>query len=202
MRSKNKDGSVNSRFRKHHPVWVHVVGAVLLVGLMVVFAAGCGSATTTTTSAPASSITSASTATTSASTATTAASTDTTGGSTTATSGTVTVKGAVDNPVTLTVADLQKMNVVEISAVHPKLGKQTYKGVRFSDLLALFKVQSSATTVDIGATDGYMAEIALADLQKTPDALLAIGDDGKLNTVMPGMQGKAWVKGAITIELK
>jgi DMSO/TMAO reductase YedYZ molybdopterin-dependent catalytic subunit len=135
-------------------------------------------------------------------TSTTAAATATTGGSANGTSGTIIVKGAVDNPMTLTVADLKKMTVVQITATHPKLGEQNYSGVRFSDLLTLFKVQSSATVVDIGCIDGYMAEIALADIQKTPDALLAIGDDGKLNVVMPGMAGKAWATDATSFEFK
>ena len=166
-----------------------IAGLVLMAALSLVFVVGCGSSSaTTTTMAPA--------------TTTTAASTDTTGGSATGASGTITVKGAVDNPVTLTVADLQKMTVMKITADHPKLGTQNYSGVRFSDLLTLFKVKSSATMVDIGATDGYMAEITIADIQKTPDALLAIGDDGKLTTVMPGMPGKAWVKDAISMEFK
>ncbi len=175
---------MSPRFRKNL-----VAMAVLMAALALVFVVGCGgSSATTTTVAPV--------------TTTTAASTDTTGGSASAASGTITVKGAVDNPVTLSAADLQKMTVVKITADHPKLGTQNYSGVRFSELLTLFKVKSSATVVDIGATDGYMAEIAIADIQKTPDALLAIGDDGKLNTVMPGMQGKAWVKDAVTMEFK
>jgi hypothetical protein len=175
---------VNPRFRKYL-----VCGVALLVVLILGFVVGCGSsATTTTAAAPA--------------TTTTAGETETTAASAGGTSGTIVVKGAVDNPVTLTVADLQKMTVVKITAEHPKLGPTDYSGVRFSDLLAIVKVKSTATLVDIAASDGFMGEIALADIQKTPDALLAIGDDGKLSVVMPGMSGKAWVKDAVTMEFK
>jgi DMSO/TMAO reductase YedYZ molybdopterin-dependent catalytic subunit len=169
---------------------VLVLAACLMVVGLIAFAAACaGTEETTTTMAP---------------TATTAAveSTSTTAASTEATSGTVVVRGMVDNPVSLTVADLNKMTVVQITATHPKLGEQQYSGVRFSELLTLFKVQSGATVVDLGCADGYMAEIALADIQKTPDALLAIGDDGTLNAVMPDMSGKAWAKDVVSMEFK
>jgi diacylglycerol kinase family enzyme len=47
-----------------------------------------------------------------------------------------------------------------------------------------------------------MAEIALADLKASADAMIAIGDDGTLNAVMPGMTGKAWAKDLVSMEFK
>ncbi|NLE73965.1 MAG: molybdopterin-dependent oxidoreductase [Actinobacteria bacterium] len=117
-------------------------------------------------------------------------------------SGTIVVKGMVDNPITLTADVLQAMNPVTITATHPKMGDQEYTGVRLSDLLTTLEVQSTATTLLLGATDGFMAEISLADIEATPDAMIAIDSDGRLNGVMPGMSGKAWVKDIVSMDLK
>jgi hypothetical protein len=52
------------------------------------------------------------------------------------------------------------------------------------------------------ASDGYMAEVPLADIQASADAIIAIGDDGKLSVVIPGIESKAWVKDVIILEFK
>jgi hypothetical protein len=163
-----------------------LMALVTTIGVSV-FAAACGSSSNETT--------------TTAAAATTLAPT-TTVASSSATSGTMTVKGMVDNPIALTVDELKKMTVVDITATHPKLGEQQYSGVRLSDLLATLKVQAAATVVDLGCSDGYMAEVAIADINKSPDSMIAIGEDGTLNSVMPGMTGKAWAKDIISMEFK
>ena len=167
---------------------------VLVLALAALAVAGCGStATTTTAAAP-------TTTATAASTDTTAASTDTSAAA--ATSGTIAVKGLVDNPATWTIADLQKMNPVTITATHPKNGDTQYTGVKLTDLFKTLGVQSSATTLVAGASDGYTSEIALADIAGSADAMLAIGDDSTLNMVMPGMSSKAWAKDVVSWEFK
>jgi hypothetical protein len=167
---------VSARLRKYLMIGV-ILLAVLTVGVM----AGCGSSDTTTTSAA-------------PETSTTAAATETTAGSLNGVSGIIDVKGAVESPMTLTAADLEELTVVDLTVEHPKLGTMDYTGVRFSELMPILKVQDSATVVQLGCTDGYIAEIPLADIESTPDAMLAIGDDGSLNAVMPGMFGKAWAR--------
>ena len=170
--------------------------ALILVLAVAAFAvAGCGSSTTTTTAAPAT--------TTTAMTPTTAGSTATSGGAVaTGTSGTLMAKGLVDNPMTWTVADLQKLNPVTETETHPKNGDTQYTGVKLTDLFKLLGVQAAATTLDIGASDGYMAEVALSDIAASPDAMLAMGDDGKLNMVLPGMGSKAWATDVTSWEFK
>jgi hypothetical protein len=74
--------------------------------------------------------------------------------------------------------------------------------VRLSDLFAALEVQSGATTVVMTASDGYMAEVPLADIQASADAMLTIGDDGKLGVVTPGMESKSWVKDVVSLEFK
>jgi hypothetical protein len=56
--------------------------------------------------------------------------------------------------------------------------------------------------VDLGCSDGFMAEVSLADLKASADAMIAIGDDGSLNAVMPGMSSKAWAKDIVSMEFK
>jgi hypothetical protein len=135
-----------------------------------------------------------------AATTTTAAATDTTVASSGAVSGTMAVKGLVDKPGNLTVADLKAMKVTTITATHPKKGSMQFTGVLFKDIMTAVGVQSAAKVADMGASDGYMGEITLADLD--PNAMIAIGDDGKLNAVMPGLEGKAWVTDITSLEFK
>jgi hypothetical protein len=167
---------------------------VLVLALAAFVVAGCGSSTTTTTAAAPT------TTAAPASTTTAAGYTDTSTAA--AASGTIVVKGLVDNPVTWTVADLQKLNPVTITATHPKTGEAKYTGVKLTDLFKTLGVQSAATTLVTGSSDGYMSEIALADIAGSADAMLSIADDGTLNMVMPGMSGKAWAKDIVSWEFK
>ena len=114
--------------------------------------------------------------------------------------GAMEVKGLVDNPMTLALADLQAMNVATITAEHPKKGAQEYTGVLLSEIITKVGVQSGATVLDMGASDGYMGEVTLAELD--PNSMIALGEDGTLNAVMPGQSGKAWVNDIITLEFK
>ena len=115
-------------------------------------------------------------------------------------SGSLQVKGLVDTPKTLTPGDLKAMKQTTISAEHPKLGKQDYTGVLLNDLSAAVGVQAAAKMLDMGATDGFMGEVTLADLD--PNSMIAISADGKLNVVLPGQPGKAWVKDVVTLDFK
>ena len=120
----------------------------------------------------------------------------------TGTSGNVLVKGMVDNPMTLTAAGLEGMNVVELTVDHPKLGMTDYRGVRFTELFAAMAVHDSASVVTMAASDGYMVEISLDDLRASEDAILAIGDDGMITVVIPGMETKNWVKDVVSLDFK
>lgn len=110
------------------------------------------------------------------------------------------VKGLVQTPGTLSVADLQAMNVTALTAEHPKKGAAEYTGVLLSELTAAVGLHSEATTLIMTAGDGYAAEVPLADLSS--DALIAIMEDGSLSAVMPGMEGKVWVSDLVSLEFK
>jgi hypothetical protein len=165
---------------------------LLVIGLLVaalagLAVAGCGDEETTTTAAPA--------------TETTAAPTDTTAGAAEGTSGAVAVKGMADNPMTLTVAELENLGTETLTVEHPKKGEVEYTGVRFGTVLDALKVAPGATAVVMIASDGYAAEVPLADIETSTDALLVI-EDGMISSVFPGLETKAWVKDIVSMEFK
>jgi DMSO/TMAO reductase YedYZ molybdopterin-dependent catalytic subunit len=157
-----------------------LIACLLVIGVMASAVACGGSDETTTTTA--------------AAPATTAPSADG------ATGAGIEVKGLVERPQTLAAADLEAMNVTTITAEHPKKGATEYSGVLLSELMTAVGAQSGAATVTIAASDGYMAEIPLADLDA--DAMLAFDDDGTYDAVMPGMDGKSWVSDVVSMEFK
>jgi hypothetical protein len=114
----------------------------------------------------------------------------------------LTVTGAVEKELTLTMDALKAVGVVKLSAEHPKKGKQDYQGVRLNALLDLAKVKASAAKLLLISSDGYTIEVSLAEARKCADCLIAIGEDGKLSTAMPGMQSNYWSKDIVKIEVK
>jgi DMSO/TMAO reductase YedYZ molybdopterin-dependent catalytic subunit len=117
--------------------------------------------------------------------------------------GTVLITGMVEQELSLAEADLRALEVVHITAEHPKKGMQEYDGVRLNALLAKAGLKAGASTVVFTASDGYVTEISLADIQACADCLLAFTDTpGSYSTVMPGMLGNNWSKNVIKIEIK
>ena len=105
------------------------------------------------------------------------------------------IGGLVEKPLAFTEADLRAMEVVQISAEHPKSGMQDYEGVRLNALLEMAGVKGEATKLVLTASDDYSAEVALADVTACEDCLVAFTEEpGVLNLVMPGMSSKAWIK--------
>jgi tungstate transport system substrate-binding protein len=111
------------------------------------------------------------------------------------------VTGAVDTELALSEADLRGMEVIQLSAEHPKKGMTDYEGVRLSEVLAAAGVQSGASALLFTASDGYESEVAYADVEACADCLVAF-DGSDLIMVMPGMSSKAWAKMVVKIEVK
>jgi hypothetical protein len=108
---------------------------------------------------------------------------------------TLTVGGSVGQEVFLNEAALRALEVVTINAESPKGGKSDYEGVRLSVLLEMAGAKDSATTLRITASDGYYAEVKLADLKACADCMLAFTNTAeKFKVVMPGMTSDMWVK--------
>jgi DMSO/TMAO reductase YedYZ molybdopterin-dependent catalytic subunit len=115
----------------------------------------------------------------------------------------LTITGLVENELSLSDADLRALDVVQITAEHPKKGPQDYEGVRLSTLLDLAKVKPEATKLVITASDGFTAEVFLAEVLAIPDCLVAFTDEpGVFNMVMPTLPSSVWTKGVVKIEVK
>jgi len=109
----------------------------------------------------------------------------------------------VNTPTGFNEADLRALEVVTITAEHPKSGTADYEGVRLSELFALVGIKDGASAVVITADDGYSAEVNLADIEANPDCLLGFTETpDKFKTVMPGLASSAWVKGVVSLEVK
>ncbi len=116
---------------------------------------------------------------------------------------TFTITGLVDNPLSLTDADLHDMNVITATVEHPKDGPMEFTGVLLNDLLAEAGVQSGAITLTLVASDGYTYDLELAVIQECSDCMIAfMGEAGDYMSAIPGQSGKAWVKGLVSIEVK
>ena len=102
--------------------------------------------------------------------------------------------------MTFTALDMDYMDWVTITADDPTLGSTEYEGVLLSDIFSYVSVQADATTVVVTAADGSTSEVTLADV--SGDALLAIGGDDSLSTVMPGMASDAWVHDIVKMEFR
>ena len=117
--------------------------------------------------------------------------------------GDLVITGLVDQELTLMEADLRAMEVVKITAEHPKKGTSDYEGVRLSALLDRAKVKSDAKKLVTTSDDGFVAEVFLAEVRRCADCLLAFTNTpGKFNLVMPGLPSSVWAKSVIQIEVK
>jgi len=118
------------------------------------------------------------------------------------TEGCLVITGLVGAELTLCETDLRAMEVVNITAEHPKKGSQDFEGVRLNAILDAAQVKPEAQKLAFTADDGYSSELDLAAVRGCADCLVAFGDAGKVSLVMPGMDGSAWVKNVINIEAK
>lgn len=113
------------------------------------------------------------------------------------------ITGLVDNPLALTDIGLHNMSVATATLEHPKNGPTEYTGVKLSDLLDEANLQAGAATLTLTGSDGYTYDIAVTDAQACSDCMLAFTEtSGVYNLAMPGLPGKAWVKGIASIEVK
>lgn len=113
------------------------------------------------------------------------------------------ITGMVETVTGFTEESLRELEVVTITAEHPKSGTADYEGVRLSELFDLVGIKDGAATLVITADDGFSVELSLADILAVPDCLLGFTETpGKFKMVMPGLPGNAWVKGVVSLEVK
>ncbi len=114
----------------------------------------------------------------------------------------LTITGLVEKELALTMDALKGMEVVTVNVEHPKKGAQTGEGVRLNALLDQASPKAEAKTLVFSASDGFTAEVSLADVRKCADCLIAFNQEGNLKTMMPGFESNTWVKDVIKIEVK
>jgi DMSO/TMAO reductase YedYZ molybdopterin-dependent catalytic subunit len=116
---------------------------------------------------------------------------------------TFTLMGQVNQELTLDEATLRKMEMLKITAEHPKKGKEDYEGIALNALLDLAGVKDGAKTLVVTSADGYVTEVSLADVRACKDCLLGFTNTlEKFKLVMPGMESSVWAKDVIKIEVK
>ncbi len=116
---------------------------------------------------------------------------------------TFTLTGLVDQELSLNEAALRTMEVLSITAEHPKKGPQDYEGVSLNALLDLAGVQDGAKTLLVTAADGFSTEVNITDIRACENCLLAFTDTPEsFNLVLPGMESSFWAKDVVSIEAK
>jgi len=108
--------------------------------------------------------------------------------------------GEVENELSLTRADLEGMEVIELTTEHPKKGEQTYTGVLLNMLLEQAK-PGDDTTLSFIASDAYTIDLSINDAKACTDCMITFDGD-ILRMVMPGMESSFWVKDVVAIEIK
>jgi hypothetical protein len=111
------------------------------------------------------------------------------------------VKGMVDKELGLTLDALKALGMTKVNVEHPKNGPTDYEGVLLNILLEQAGAQAGATTAVLTASDGFSAEVPVADIKACSKCMVAV-DGSALNMVMDGMSSKMWVKNVVSIEFK
>jgi DMSO/TMAO reductase YedYZ molybdopterin-dependent catalytic subunit len=112
------------------------------------------------------------------------------------------ITGAVEKPASWTLVELKGMGMVKLDLNHPKNGMGSYEGIRLTILLNAAKPTSGAKTLTMSASDGYVSDVALADVMKCSDCLLAIDSAGALSAAMPNMASGTWVRNLVKLDVK
>ena len=100
-----------------------------------------------------------------------------------------------------TLEELKAMPVTEAEYTNKDGETKTYSGVSFKDLFAAAAVGNYAS-VTLIAADDYSVGVDQKTLDACTTCIIAIGDDGSLRSVMPGMQGSLQVKDLVALEVK
>ena len=117
--------------------------------------------------------------------------------------GSLVVVGLVNQAIGFMEADLRGMDVLQITAEHPKSGTADYEGVSLNALLDMAGVQDGATALVITAADGYASEVSLDEVRACENCLVGFTNTPeKLKMVMPDLASSAWVKDVVSLEVK
>jgi hypothetical protein len=112
------------------------------------------------------------------------------------------ITGKVANELSLTEAEVHAMPTMEAQSTNKQGEVSTYTGVLLTKLLDEAGVQPDATSLVFVADDGFIGEVALADVQACNDCILSFRNQGGFSSVLPGFPGSLQVKGVVEIQVK
>ena len=97
---------------------------------------------------------------------------------------------------------VKALPTVDVESTNSKGEKDTYTGVKLTDLLALAAPAADATTIVFVADDGYAAEAPLADVLACANCIVSFRSNGGFSTVLPEFAKNLQVKGVVDIQVK
>lgn len=113
------------------------------------------------------------------------------------------VTGLVENVLSFNSDDIKAMEVVKITAKHPKKDEMTdYEGVRLNTILDMASPKADAKKIVMIALDDYTSEVDINTIKACADCLISFNDEGNLKMIMPGMESAYWVKDVVKIEVQ
>jgi DMSO/TMAO reductase YedYZ molybdopterin-dependent catalytic subunit len=112
------------------------------------------------------------------------------------------VTGKVKTPIGWTEAQVKAMTTLQVEAKNKKGETSKYTGVLIADLLKLAGPLPEATKVIFVASDGYTAEISLADVMACTNCIVSFRDQGGFSTVLPDSPGNLQVKGVVELKVE
>jgi DMSO/TMAO reductase YedYZ molybdopterin-dependent catalytic subunit len=133
--------------------------------------------------------------------------------------GSLQIRGNVDNPITLTLSDLQSLPSITLqvslssSSHQDENGVFNYTGIPLKDLLSQAQANTNATLIYIQASDGYGTTITIQDAENQntiiayqkdgqPLTLLKDGGEGPLRLIIGSDQyAQRWVRGIAAINV-
>jgi hypothetical protein len=112
------------------------------------------------------------------------------------------VTGTVKTTLDLTLNDLKGMAQTKADYTDKNGNKTTYLGVLINSLLEKAGIADGANITMLGG-DGYSSpQIGSVDIKACNNCIVALLDDGKLQSVLPGQAGKLQVKDLVEIQVK
>jgi Oxidoreductase molybdopterin binding domain. len=121
---------------------------------------------------------------------------------------TILVTGNLQEPMNLTVADLQKYPQISISINYSSQHVERHmdaSGASLNAVLDSFKVYDNATTLELTGADGYSATVWISEIRGDNQSILAIDSEpnGSLRVIIPSQYyGTCWVYDLVSIRVK
>jgi DMSO/TMAO reductase YedYZ molybdopterin-dependent catalytic subunit len=113
------------------------------------------------------------------------------------------ITGKVENPSGFAFEDLNAMEQATVTVEDPHSKTMVdYTGVSLNALLDLAGLKPDATKIVITSSDGFTAEVNLADFRSCPNVVLGITDDNGLVTIFPELPASNWAKFVVSIDVQ